>query len=156
VRGMNLNVSTGVGFAALFGVSIMNGVLLVRSITALRLAGMGRREAIVTGAKECLRPILLASCVAILGLLPASLATGLGSDVQRPLATVIVWGLLSSTVLTLFVVPVLYEVFAPGLPAAAASWEDSPGGNGSAGSAEGARQDFPAGATAGAADRKEE
>jgi cobalt-zinc-cadmium resistance protein CzcA len=113
VRGMNLNVSTGVGFAALFGVSIMNGVLMVRSITALRQQGMGLREAVLQGAEDVLRPILLASLVAILGLLPASLATGLGSDVQRPLATVIVWGLFSSTLLTLFVVPVLYAVFAP-------------------------------------------
>jgi cobalt-zinc-cadmium resistance protein CzcA len=112
-RGMNLNVSTGVGFAALFGVSIMNGVLMVRAITALRQDGMSLREAVVRGAQDCLRPILLASLVAILGLLPASLATGLGSDVQRPLATVIVWGLCSSTVLTLFVVPVLYYLFSP-------------------------------------------
>ncbi len=122
VRGMNLNVSTGVGFAALFGVSIMNGVLMVRSITALREQGMELRDAIVRGAMDCLRPILLASLVAILGLLPASLATGLGSDVQRPLATVIVWGLFSSTVLTVFVVPVLYYLFAPGVrPAAVTS-----------------------------------
>jgi cobalt-zinc-cadmium resistance protein CzcA len=112
-RGMNLNVSTGVGFAALFGVSIMNGVLMVRSITVLRQEGMGLREAILQGALDCLRPILLASLVAILGLLPASLATGLGSDVQRPLATVIVWGLFSSTLLTLFVVPVLYYLVPP-------------------------------------------
>ncbi|MFO0899197.1 MAG: CusA/CzcA family heavy metal efflux RND transporter [Pirellulales bacterium] len=110
VRGMNLNVSTGVGFAALFGVSIMNGVLLVRSIGDLRVLGHPLRESILQGAQDCLRPILLASLVAILGLLPASLATGLGSDVQRPLATVIVWGLFSSTLLTLFVVPVLYSV----------------------------------------------
>jgi cobalt-zinc-cadmium resistance protein CzcA len=112
-RGMNVNVSTCVGFAALFGVSIMNGVLMVRSITAHRQDGMERRAAILQGALDCLRPILLASLVAILGLLPASLATGLGSDVQRPLATVIVWGLFSSTILTLFVVPVLYDIFNP-------------------------------------------
>src|SRR5947207_14424724 len=96
----------------------MNGVLMVRSITALREQGVELREAIVRGAMDCLRPILLASLVAILGLLPASLATGLGSDVQRPLATVIVWGLCSSTVLTLFVVPVLYYLFAPHVEAA--------------------------------------
>jgi cobalt-zinc-cadmium resistance protein CzcA len=117
VRDMHLNVSTGVGFAALFGVSIMNGVLLVRAVTALRQEGVERRAAILRGAQDCLRPILLASLVAILGLLPASLATGLGSDVQRPLATVIVWGLCSSTVLTLFVVPVLYDLFSPGVDA---------------------------------------
>jgi cobalt-zinc-cadmium resistance protein CzcA len=120
VRDMHLNVSTGVGFAALFGVSIMNGVLLVRAVTALRQEGVERRAAILRGAQDCLRPILLASLVAILGLLPASLATGLGSDVQRPLATVIVWGLCSSTVLTLFVVPVLYDLFAPGVESAPA------------------------------------
>ena len=112
-RGMNLNVSTGVGFAALFGVSIMNGVLMVRSINVLRTPTSDLAESIIQGARDCLRPILLASFVAILGLLPASLATGLGSDVQRPLATVIVWGLFSSTILTLFVVPVLYFVFRP-------------------------------------------
>ncbi len=121
VRGMNLNVSTGVGFAALFGVSIMNGVLMVRAITALRQEGLEFRAAILQGAQECLRPILLASLVAILGLLPASLATGLGSDVQRPLATVIVWGLLSSAALTLFLVPVFYYLLAPPLPEASSS-----------------------------------
>jgi heavy metal efflux system protein len=120
VRGMHLNVSTGVGFAALFGVSIMNGVLMVRSITTLRLQGTPTDDAIVQGSLHCLRPILMASLVAILGLLPASLATGLGSDVQRPLATVIVWGLFSAMTLTLFVVPVLYGVVLPALPEAAA------------------------------------
>jgi heavy metal efflux system protein len=117
VRGMNLNVSSGVGFAALFGVSIMNGVLMVRSITNLRIQGLPIDDAIVQAAEARLRPILMASLVAILGLLPASLATGLGSDVQRPLATVIVWGLLSSTILTLYVVPVMYRIASPGLPA---------------------------------------
>jgi len=120
VRGMHLNVSTGVGFAALFGVSIMNGVLMVRSITTLRLQGMAPDDAIIEGSLQCLRPILMASLVAILGLFPASLATGLGSDVQRPLATVIVWGLFSAMTLTLFVVPVLYRLVLPPLPEAAA------------------------------------
>ena len=113
VRGMTLNVSSGVGFAALFGVSIMNGVLLVEWIVALRDRGLGRDEAILRGALERMRPILMASLVAILGLLPASVARGLGSDVQRPLATVIVWGLVSSLVLTLFVVPVLCRLVLP-------------------------------------------
>jgi cobalt-zinc-cadmium resistance protein CzcA len=110
---MNINVSTGVGFAALFGISIMNGVLIVRSINAERQRGLRLQDAIPQGAVACLRPILVASLVAMLGLLPASLAAGLGSDVQRPLATVIVWGLFSSTVLTLFVVPVLYAILPP-------------------------------------------
>jgi len=116
VRQMNFNVSTGVGFAALFGVSIMDGVLMVRWITDLRIKGMELEEAIVHGALGRLRPVLMTSIVAILGLLPASIATGLGSDVQRPMATVIVWGLFSSTILTLFVVPVLYRIVSPGLP----------------------------------------
>ena len=112
VRGMTLNVSSGVGFAALFGVSVMNGVLMVEYIAHLRQNGMPLEQAIVEGALGRLRPILMASLVAILGLLPASVARGLGSDVQRPLATVIVWGLFSSMILTLFVVPVLYRLFA--------------------------------------------
>jgi cobalt-zinc-cadmium resistance protein CzcA len=113
LRGMHVNVSTAVGFCALFGIAIMDGVLMVRGINTLREAGLGLKDAIVEGAEGRLRPILMTAIVAILGLLPASLATGLGSDVQRPLATVIVWGLFSSTVLTLFVVPVLYYLFAP-------------------------------------------
>jgi cobalt-zinc-cadmium resistance protein CzcA len=116
VRGMHLNMSSAVGFTALFGVAIMDGVLMVRWISTLRVQGMGLEEAIVEGALERLRPILMTSIVAIFGLLPASLATGLGSDVQRPLATVIVWGLFSSTTLTLFVVPVFYRILVPRLP----------------------------------------
>lgn len=126
MRQMNFNVSTGVGFAALFGVSIMNGVLMVRWITELRIRGMAMDQAIIEGAMNRLRPILMASVVAILGLLPASIATGLGSDVQRPMATVIVWGLVSSTILTLFVVPVLYRLFSPGLPRPVAEDDDEP------------------------------
>jgi heavy metal efflux system protein len=124
VRGMHLSVSSGVGFTALFGVAIMDGVLMVRWITTLRMQGRDLEEAIVRGALERLRPILMTAIVAILGLLPASLATGLGSDVQRPLATVIVWGLFSSTTLTLFVVPVFYRIFVPALPAPETEEED--------------------------------
>lgn len=110
-RGMTLNVSSGVGFAALFGVSIMNGVLMVEWIATLRERGLGLEDAVLQGAGARMRPILMASLVAILGLVPASIAHGLGSDVQRPLATVIVWGLVSSMLLTLFVVPVLCRMF---------------------------------------------
>lgn len=113
LRDMPMSTSTGVGLAALFGISIMNGVLMVRGITVVRQDGVELSEAIVQGALQRLRAILIAAIVAIFGLLPASLATGLGSDVQRPLATVIVWGLFSSTILTLFVVPVLYRVLSP-------------------------------------------
>jgi cobalt-zinc-cadmium resistance protein CzcA len=113
VRGMNLNVSSAVGFATLFGVAIMDGVVLVQCITQLRRQGHTLDQAVIQGARRRFRPILTTAPVAILGLLPASVATGLGSDVQRPLATVIVWGLASSTVLTLFIVPVIYRIVAP-------------------------------------------
>jgi cobalt-zinc-cadmium resistance protein CzcA len=113
LRSMNFNVSTAVGFAALFGVSIMNGVLMVRSIAESQSNGQPLQDAIILGSRNCLRPILLASLVAVLGLLPASLAQGLGSDIQRPLATVIVYGLTSAALLSLFVVPVLYHLVQP-------------------------------------------
>lgn len=110
---MHINVSTGVGFAALFGIALMDGVLMVRGITTLREQGKELHDAIIQGALLRLRPILMTAIVAIFGLLPASMATGLGSDVQRPLATVIVWGLFSSMILTLFVLPVGYRLIAP-------------------------------------------
>jgi cobalt-zinc-cadmium resistance protein CzcA len=116
LRAMNLNVSVGVGFAALFGVAIMDGILMVQFINNMRLRGLPLDDAIIRGASERLRPILMTSIVAMIGLMPASLATGLGSDVQRPLATVIVWGLFSSTAMTLFMVPVLYRILIPPLP----------------------------------------
>ncbi|HMO34834.1 MAG TPA: efflux RND transporter permease subunit, partial [Gemmatales bacterium] len=115
IRDMHINVSTGVGFCALFGIAIMDGVLMVRGINVLRESGMELLQAILNGAQQRLRPILMTAIVAIFGLLPASLATGLGSDVQRPLATVIVWGLFSAMVLTLFVLPVLYFLVPPGI-----------------------------------------
>nr|WP_314498539.1 CusA/CzcA family heavy metal efflux RND transporter [uncultured Chryseobacterium sp.] len=108
VRGMTLNVSSAVGFIALFGVAIQNGVIMISHINQLRKKGMGLIEAINNGTKQRFRPVLMTATVAILGLLPASLATGIGSDVQRPLATVIVYGLLFSTILTLFALPSLY------------------------------------------------
>jgi cobalt-zinc-cadmium resistance protein CzcA len=115
-RSMNLNVSTGVGFATLFGIAIMDGVLMFKGITKYRLQGSSLDEAIIHGRVDRLRPSLMTSLVAILGLLPAALATGLGSDVQRPLATVIVCGLTGSVLFTLFVTPVFYRIFVPPLP----------------------------------------
>jgi hypothetical protein len=115
LRGMNLNVSTGVGFATLFGIAIMDGVLMFKGITKYRLQGASVDEAIIHGRVDRLRPSLMTSLVAILGLLPAALATGLGSDVQRPLATVIVCGLTGSALFTLFVTPVFYRIFVPPL-----------------------------------------
>jgi cobalt-zinc-cadmium resistance protein CzcA len=115
LRGMNLNVSTGVGFATLFAVAILDGLLMVMGINAFRQKGVPLDEAIIHGRLSRFRPILMASVIPILGLVPASLATGLGSDVQRPLATVIIWGLSASTVLTHFVSPVVYRILAPPL-----------------------------------------
>ena len=112
VRGMTLNVSRGVGFAALFGVSNLNGVLMLEWIVALRSQGRTLDDAIAQDALDRLRPILTASLVAILGLVPASLATGLGSDVRRPLASVIVWGLFGSMLLSLLILPALYRIVA--------------------------------------------
>ncbi|MDM1368819.1 efflux RND transporter permease subunit [Myroides marinus] len=108
IRGMSLNVSSAVGFIALFGVAIQNGVIMISHINDLRRKGAALKDAVLTGAEQRFRPVLMTATVAVLGLFPASLATGIGSDVQRPLATVIVYGLLFATVLTLFVLPALY------------------------------------------------
>ena len=108
LRDMTFNVSSAVGFIALFGLSIQNGVLMLTHINILRQRGQELKQAVIEGAAHRLRPVMMTSTVAILGLLPASLATGIGSDVQRPLATVIVYGLLFATVITLFVLPALY------------------------------------------------
>lgn len=114
-REMNMNVSTGVGFATLFGVAIMDGVLMFQGITKYRQNGLSLDESIVRGRVDRLRPGLMTTLVAILGLLPASVALSLGSDVQRPLATVIIWGLAGSTIFTLFITPVFYRIFVPPL-----------------------------------------
>ena len=108
IRGMSLNVSSAVGFIALFGVAIQNGVIMISHINDLRNKGYELKNAAIKGAKDRFRPVLMTATVAVIGLFPASLATGIGSDVQRPLATVIVYGLMFSTVLTLFVLPAIY------------------------------------------------
>ena len=110
LRGMTLNVSSAVGFIALFGISVQNGVLMVSNLNHLRDSGLDLMEAVARGAEERFRPVLMTATVATLGLIPAALARGIGSDVQRPLATVVVGGLVSATALTLLVLPVLYEV----------------------------------------------
>ena len=108
MRGMTLNVSSAVGFIALFGVAVQNGVIMVASLNHQRLATRGLHRAVMEGATQRLRPVLMTATVAALGLLPAALARGVGSDVQRPLATVIVGGLVTATLLTLFVLPSIY------------------------------------------------
>ncbi|WP_091545612.1 efflux RND transporter permease subunit [Thermoflexibacter ruber] len=110
IRGMTLNVSSAVGFIALFGVAIQNGVIMISHINHLRKQGKDLIDAVIYGAEHRFRPVLMTATVAVLGLLPASLATGIGSDVQRPLATVIVYGLMFSTVITLYALPALYYI----------------------------------------------
>jgi heavy metal efflux system protein len=108
IRGMTLNVSSAVGFIALFGVSIQNGVIIFSRINNLRKHGSDLKEAVINGARHCFRPVVMTATVAIVGLFPASVSTNIGSDVQRPLATVIVYGLLFATIISLYVLPALY------------------------------------------------
>jgi len=109
----NFSVSSGVGFLALFGVSVQTGVILLSSIHEHRVAGMPLDDAIQTASDLRLRPILMTALVATLGLVPAALSTGIGSDSQKPLAIVVVGGLFSSLALSLFFLPLLYKLFAP-------------------------------------------
>ncbi|KWW29211.1 MAG: heavy-metal exporter, HME family [bacterium P3] len=108
LRKMTLNVSSAVGFIALIGVAIQNGVIMISHINALRDEAVDLQTAVTEGATHRLRAILLTATVAVLGLFPASISTGIGSDVQRPLATVIVYGLIFATIVTLFILPTLY------------------------------------------------
>jgi len=110
LTGQNLNVASGVGFIALFGVAVQNGIIMVSNLNRMRKSGLELHEAIMTGATERLRPVLMTASVATLGMLPAALHTGVGSDVQRGIATVVVGGLAISTVLTLIVLPSMYHV----------------------------------------------
>ncbi len=111
LRDMNLNLSASVGFIALFGVAVLNGIVLVSSINQLRQEGMEMLEATLEGASLRLRPVLMTALVASLGFLPMALSTSIGAEVQRPLATVVIGGLATSTLLTLFLLPVLYPWF---------------------------------------------
>jgi heavy metal efflux system protein len=110
LTGQTLNVASGVGFIALFGVAVQNGIIMVSNLNRMRQSGFELHEAIMKGATERLRPVLMTATVATLGMLPAALHTGVGSDVQRGIATVVVGGLAIATVLTLFVLPSLYHV----------------------------------------------
>jgi cobalt-zinc-cadmium resistance protein CzcA len=111
VRGMNLNLSASIGFIALFGVAMLNGVVLVSSIKQLREAGAAFGDAVIGGARRRLRPVLMTAFVASFGFIPMALSTSTGAEVQRPLASVVIGGLVSSTMLTLFLLPVLYSWF---------------------------------------------
>jgi len=109
VTGQYLSVPSAIGFIAVFGVAMLNGIVLVSFLNEQRDRGLSVREAVLQGTQLRLRPVLMTASVAILGLVPMLLSTGVGAETQRPLATVVVGGLLSSTLLTLFLLPVLYE-----------------------------------------------
>ncbi|MGH7818778.1 MAG: efflux RND transporter permease subunit [Candidatus Binatia bacterium] len=108
LRGMPFSISAGVGFIALFGVAVLNGVVLLSYVLQMRREGLTAREAALRGAEIRLRPVLMTALVASLGFVPMALSTSAGAEVQRPLATVVIGGLVTSTALTLFVLPTLY------------------------------------------------
>lgn len=114
--GFNLSVSVSVGFIALFGVAVLNGVVMVSYFNELRRGGMETGRAVVQGAVLRLRPVLITASAAGLGLIPMLFATGPGSEIQKPLAAVVIGGLVSSTLLTLFILPTLYGIFERGAP----------------------------------------
>jgi heavy metal efflux system protein len=111
LRGLNLNLSASVGFIALFGVAVLNGIVMVSYINRLRHNGMSMEDAVREGAATRLRPVLMTALVASLGFVPMAIATSAGAEVQRPLATVVIGGLVTSTILTLLVLPVVYPWF---------------------------------------------
>jgi cobalt-zinc-cadmium resistance protein CzcA len=111
LRGMPMSITAGVGFIALFGVAVLNGVVLLSTIQQLeRQEGLNPRQAALKGAQQRLRPVLMTALVASLGFVPMALATSVGAEVQRPLATVVIGGLITSTALTLLVIPALYAL----------------------------------------------
>ena len=114
VRGLPLSISASVGFIALFGIAVLNGVVLVSRIRTLESQGLATEQAVTQGALDRLRPVLMTALVASFGFLPMALATTLGAEVQRPLATVVIGGLITSTALTLLVIPAVYQYFCPG------------------------------------------
>ncbi|EZQ19349.1 hypothetical protein CF98_02495 [Halopseudomonas bauzanensis] len=111
LRGMPLSISAGVGFIALSGVAVLNGLVMVAFIRDLWREQGDLVTAVVEGALVRLRPVLMTALVASLGFVPMALNTGTGAEVQRPLATVVIGGIISSTLLTLFVLPILYSMF---------------------------------------------
>ncbi|OYV06547.1 MAG: CusA/CzcA family heavy metal efflux RND transporter [Verrucomicrobiales bacterium VVV1] len=109
IRGMPFTISAAVGFIALSGIAVLNGIMLISFINQLREEGKSLRDAVVEGTLTRLRPKLMTALVASLGFLPMAIATGAGAEVQRPIATVVIGGIVTSTFLTLLVVPLLYE-----------------------------------------------
>ena len=112
VRGMPFSVSAGVGFIALFGIAVLNGIVLIEHLKELQHEGMtNMRELILTGTKNRLRPVMLTAGAAAMGFLPMAISAGAGAEVQRPLATVVIGGLFTSTLLTMIALPLLFEIF---------------------------------------------
>jgi heavy metal efflux system protein len=110
LRGMTLNLSASVGFIALFGIAITDGIVLITAINQLRAAGAPLRDAILEGAATRVKPVLMTTLVAAFGFVPMAFNQTPGSEVQRPLATVVIGGVMTSTLLTLLVLPVVYEI----------------------------------------------
>ena len=106
-----LSVPASIGFIALLGIAVLNGVVMVTYFNQLRADGLAAREIVIRGAQRRLRPVLMTASIAAFGLVPLLFATGPGSEIQRPLAIVVVGGLISATALTLILLPVLYERF---------------------------------------------
>ncbi|HWW20094.1 MAG TPA: efflux RND transporter permease subunit, partial [Steroidobacteraceae bacterium] len=113
LRGINLNLSASIGFIALFGVAVLNGVVMVSHINLLRSQGLAIDRAVRLGASDRLRPVMMTALVASLGFIPMAMATSTGAEVQRPLATVVIGGLITATILTLYLLPLLYPWFSP-------------------------------------------
>lgn len=111
LRGLPFSISAGVGFIALFGVAVLNGLVLVSYIRQLREKGASVQDAVMEGGLTRMRPVLMTALVASLGFIPMALSTGAGAEVQRPLATVVIGGLVTSTLLTLLVLPAIYRWF---------------------------------------------
>ncbi len=111
LRGMNFSISAGVGFIALFGVAVLNGIVLIAEFNRQKALQTSLKDAVRAGGKNRLRPVLMTAFVASLGFLPMATSTGEGAEVQRPLATVVIGGLLLATFLTLYLLPILYIWF---------------------------------------------
>ena len=122
--GITLNVPSTVGFIALFGVAVQNGTVLVTFINQLREGGRSLREAVMEACRLRFRALLMTAATTVLGLLPMVYAVGPGAEVQRPLAVVVIGGLLTATLLTLFVLPSLYHWMPPRLAAGSTTFEE--------------------------------
>jgi cobalt-zinc-cadmium resistance protein CzcA len=108
ITGMNFSISAGIGFIALFGVCIQNGVILISVFRKNLEAGMGLNEAINTGVQSRIRPVIMTALMAAIGLMPAAVSHGIGSETQKPLAIVVIGGLVTATILTLLILPCIY------------------------------------------------